>query len=72
MNAQKLDIPQQEARPFGAHVVLQRLDEELALLKASMAKIDPNSKDPGDLWALPIYQKIIKRREQLAEALGAS
>jgi hypothetical protein len=68
MNAQKQQ--QQDAIPFGAHVVLQKLDEEIALLKEAMAKIDPCSKDPGDLWALPIYQKIIKRREKLVECLG--
>lgn len=69
MNAQKQ--PMQDAIPFGARAVLDKLDEEIALLKEAMAKIDPHSKDPGDLWALPIYQKIIKRRERLAQCLGA-
>jgi hypothetical protein len=68
MNAHKQ--PSQDAVPFGARAVLEKLDEEIALLKEAMAKIDPNSKDPGDLWAIPIYQKIIKRREKLAECLG--
>ena len=70
MNAEKL-TPEQSAVPFGARVVLEKLDEELALLREAMAKIDPNSKDPGDLWAIPIYQKIIARREQLAQCLGS-
>ena len=70
MNAEKSTTVQSVA-PFGAHAVLQKLDEELALLKETMAKIDPNSKDPGDLWAIPIYQKIIARRERLAKCLAA-
>jgi hypothetical protein len=61
----------QDAVPFGARAVLDKLDEEIALLKETMAKINPNSKNPSDLWAIPIYQKIIKRREKLAECLGA-
>lgn len=69
MNAHKQQP--QDATPFGAHIVLQKLDEEIALLKEAMAKIDPYSKDPGDLWALPIYQKIIERREKLVECLGS-
>ena len=71
MNAEKL-TPEQAVVPFGARAVLQKLDEELALLKEAVSKIDPNSKDPGDLWAIPIYQKIIARRERLAQCLGAS
>ena len=70
MNAEKL-TPEQTVVPFGARAVLQRLDEELALLKDAMSKIDPDSKDPGDLWAIPIYQKIIARRERLVKCLGS-
>ena len=66
MNAEKIEQQQQTVVPFGARVVLQHLDAEIALLKEAMAKIDPNSDNPGDLWAIPIYQKIIKRRECLA------
>ena len=72
MNAKKIKQHEQTAVPFGARVVLQKLDDEITLLKEAMAKIDPGSKDPGDLWAIPIYQKIIQRRERLAEALSAN
>lgn len=71
MNAEKIEQQDQTVVPFGARFVLQKLDAEIALLKEAMAKIDPNSDNPSDLWALPIYQKIIKRRERLAESLGA-
>jgi hypothetical protein len=37
-----------------------------------VAKIDPNTRDLGDLWAIPIYQKLIKRRERLSECLAAN
>jgi len=70
MNSNKL-ASDSTVLPLGAKVVLQKLDDELALLREAMAKIDPNSKDPSDLWAIPIYQKIIARRERLAECLGA-
>lgn len=62
---------EQTVVPFGVRTVLQKLDDELVLLKGAMAKIDPNSKDPGDLWAIPIYQKIIARRERLLQCLSA-
>ena len=70
MNTRKLP-QEQNIIPFGAREVLRKLDEELALLREAMAKIDPNSKDPGDMWAIPIYQKIIARRENLARCLGS-
>ena len=71
MHAEQYPDEEQATVPFGARAVLQRLDDELALLKEAMAKIDPNGKDPGDLWAIPIYQKIIQRRERLAACLAA-
>ena len=71
MNAEKIQQHEQTVVPFGARVVLQKLDAEIALLKEAMAKIDPNSNDPGDLWAIPIYQKIIERRERLVQCLAA-
>ncbi len=58
--------------PLSARLVLQKLDDELALLREALSKIDASSKDSGDLWAVPIYQKIIARRERLAGCLGAN
>lgn len=71
MNAEKIEQHGQSVVPFGARIVLQKLDAEIALLKEAMSKIDPNSSDPGDLWAIPIYQKIIQRRERLAQCLSS-
>jgi hypothetical protein len=51
---------------------MQKLEEELELLKSAMSKIDPASKDPSDIWALPVYRKIISRREKLAQLFGAA
>lgn len=70
MEAVQLEYEKTSEKPFGAQLVLQKLDAELAQLRKAMAKIDPNSKDPSDIWALPIYEKIINRRKKLVEALS--
>jgi hypothetical protein len=72
MSTEQLQQEEGSVVPNSAGALLQRLDEEIALLREAMAKIDPNSRATGDLWAIPIYQKIIKRRKRLAEYLDAN
>lgn len=54
----------------GAAVVVRKLDGELSLLRSAMSKIDLHSGDPGDQWALPIYEKAIQRRERWLRELN--
>ncbi len=59
------------AATFTRQVIVSKLEQEICLLRETLAKIDPMSDDPGDQWAIPIYQKIIQRRQQLASSLNS-
>lgn len=62
-----MNTQQPSAQTRQKYTVVQKLEEEIELLKSTMSKINPGSQDPGDIWALTVYQKVISRRERLAQ-----
>lgn len=51
--------------PFTTGSALRDLDLEITLIRTQLAQIDPASSNPFDQLAIPIFERMIARRQRL-------